>query len=51
MKTKVKKMKTAAMRISILLLGFLFVFLSSCDKDDDPKPEYGVPVNYVDSKN
>jgi hypothetical protein len=51
MKMKAKSLRTTAMRISLLLLGFLFVLLASCDKDDDPQPEYGVPVNYVDSKN
>ena len=51
MKINAKTLKTTATRISLLLLGFLFVLLASCDKDDDPKPEYGVPVNYVDSKN
>ncbi len=52
MKIRIKTVKTTALRVSIFLLGFLFVLLSSCDKDDDPQPEYGVPVNkYVDSEN
>lgn len=49
MKKKFNQVSLYLLRLKLIVIGFLFVFLSSCEKDD-PQPEYGVPSGkYVDN--